>query len=171
MLNPFNKKYTESELELFDFLSSVRYFEGLSHSEMERFLPAIHYRKYVRDEVVFFSNDPSGAIYIVKHGQVKLTIDIKDDFETIITLEEFGCFGENALLEDKKRLYTAIIASEEVELMVFPSYAIHEIFANSPQIKSKMITALAEYYNDNNLRMFKSYKSSFGFFNLSQMFE
>ncbi|MBS9522614.1 cyclic nucleotide-binding domain-containing protein [Litoribacter ruber] len=171
MLNPFKKKYTESELEVFDFLSNVRYFEGLSHSELERFLPAIHYRKYVKDEVVFFSNDPSGAIYIIKQGKVKLTIDIKDDFETIMNLEEPACFGENALLEDKKRLYTAIIASEQAELMVFPSYAIQEVFANNSQIKSKMITSLAEYYNDNNLRMFKSYKSSFGFFNLSQMFE
>jgi len=171
MLNPFKKKYNDRELEIFEFLSQIRFFERLRESELQRFLPAIHYRKYVKNEVIFFSNDPSEALYIVQQGVVNLTIDIKDDFEKILVVSEGECFGENALLENAKRLYTSIVASETATMMVIPGYAIREIFDANHQIQAKMITSLAEYYNGNNQKLFHSYRSSFGFFNLSQMFE
>ena len=57
------------------------------------------------------------------------------------------------------------------EFMIIPHYAIQEIFDNNSKIKAKMMTSLAEFYNENNRRLFKSYKSSFGFFNLSEMFD
>jgi len=169
--NPFSRTFNTSELETFEFLSQVKFFEKLRNIEMSRFLPAIHERKYKKDEVVFFSGDPSQAIYIVKSGMVKLTIDIRDTFETVHEVRAREAFGENALLENQNRIYTAIVASEMAEFMIIPHYAIQEIFDNNSKIKAKMMTSLAEFYNENNRRLFKSYKSSFGFFNLSEMFD
>ena len=80
-------------------------------------------------------------------------------------------FGENSLLENAKRTYTAIVVSEEADLIVIPHSAIQEIFDSNPKIKAKIMTSLAEYYNQNNQRLFKSYRESFGFFSLRQMFE
>ena len=171
MLNPFKRTYNESELKIFNFLSQVLFFERLRNSELERFLPAIHYRKYLKDEVVFFSNDPSQAIYIVRSGTINLAIDIKENFETVLIIGEGECFGENALLENTKRVYTAIVSSEEADLMVIPNYAIQEVFDTNAVIQAKMLTSLSEYYNNNNHRLFKSYQSSFGFFTLGQMFK
>ena len=171
MLNPFKRTYNESELKIFNFLSQVLFFERLRNSELERFLPAIHYRKYLKDEVVFFSNDPSQAIYIVRNGTINLAIDIKENFETVLIIGEGECFGENALLENTKRVYTAIVSSEEADLMVIPNYAIQEVFDTNAVIQAKMLTSLSEYYNNNNHRLFKSYQSSFGFFTLGQMFK
>jgi CRP-like cAMP-binding protein len=171
MLNPFSKTYSEKDQQIFDFLALIKFFERLRNKEMARFLPAMHHRKYVRDEVVFFSNDPSQALYLVKKGDVCLTIDIKDNFETILEIKKGEAFGENSLLENVKRTYTAIITSEEAELIVIPYFAIQEVFESNPKIKAKMMTSLAEYYNDNNQRLFRSYRESFGFFSLRQMFE
>lgn len=171
MRNPFKRTYTEEELDLFEFLSKVQFFESLRYSEMVRFLPGIHFRKYVKNEVVFFRNDPSQALYILQKGQVTLNIDIKKNFETILEVNKGGAFGENSLLRDTYRIYTAIVRSEEADLMVIPNYAILEIFENNPKIKAKMMTSLAEFYNANNKRLFNSYQNSFGFFNLGQMFE
>lgn len=171
MLNPFKRKYTEGELKVFDFLSKTQFFNSLKYSEMQRFLSGIHYRKYQKDEVVFFRNDPSQALYIVKSGIVSLNVDIREDFETILKVRENTAFGENSLLDNAKRIYTAVVESEEAELMVIPNYTIKEIFDSSPKIKAKMITSLAKYYNSRNHQLFASYRKSFGFFNLSQMFE
>lgn len=170
MLNPFKRTYSEAELKIFDFLSQVYLFDSLRNSELDRFLTGIHHRKYNKDEVVFFSNDPSQAIYIVKNGIINLAIDIKDGFENILQVGEGECFGENALLENTKRVYTAIVKSDQATLMVIPNYAIQEVFDANPGIKAKMVTSLAEFYNENNHRLFKSYQSSLGFFTLSQMF-
>ncbi|EPA00597.1 cyclic nucleotide binding protein [Indibacter alkaliphilus LW1] len=171
MINPFSKTFNASELETFQFLAQTYLFARLKNVEMSRFLPALHLRKYKKDEVVFFSGDPSQAVYIVKSGKIRLTIDVKDNFEKINEVRKSEVFGENALLENVKRIYTSIVDSEEAELYVIPHFAIQEIFDSHSRIKAKMMTSLAEFYNQNNYRLFKSYKSSFGFFNLNEMFD
>ncbi|MHA7131211.1 Crp/Fnr family transcriptional regulator [Algoriphagus namhaensis] len=171
MQNPFSKTFTPQDLETFKFLASIKLFEKLRHTEMARFLPAMHARKYNHNEVVFFSKDPSQALYLIKKGTVELTIDIKDNFETILEVKGGEAFGENSLLENAKRTYTAIVKSEDADLVVIPFFAIQEIFESNPKIKAKMMTSLAEYYNANNQRLFRSYRESFGFFRLRQMFE
>ncbi|MEX0881905.1 MAG: cyclic nucleotide-binding domain-containing protein [Cyclobacteriaceae bacterium] len=171
MYNPFSKKYSASELKQFDFLSRVNFFEKLTFSELSGFLKAIHQRKYEKNEVVFFRNDPSQALYILEKGNVTLNIDIKSEFETIIDVKHGTAFGENSLLEGTKRIYTAIVKSEEAILWVIPNYAIQEIFKNNPKIQAKMMYSLAAYYNRNNNKLFTSYQSSYGFFNLGQMYE
>lgn len=171
MINPFSKTYDEDQLLMFDFLQGIKFFERLRQKEMAKFIPAMHHRKYVRDEVVFFSKDPSQALYLLKKGKVNLTIDIKDNFETIMEVNRGEAFGENSLLENTKRTYTALIDSDEAELIVIPHFAIQEIFDSNPKIKAKMMTSLSEYYNANNQRLFRSYRESFGFFSLRQMFE
>lgn len=171
MRNPFSKTYEPEELQMFDFLQGIKFFERLRMKELVKFIPTMHHRKYTRDEVVFFSKDPSQALYLVKRGQVNLTIDIRDNFETIIEINRGEAFGENSLLENAKRTYTAIITSDEAELIVIPHFALQEIFDSNPKIKAKMMASLAEYYNLNNQRLFRSYRESFGFFSLRQMFE
>jgi CRP/FNR family transcriptional regulator, cyclic AMP receptor protein len=171
MRNPFSKTYNQEELDMFDFLGVINFFERLNYKEMSRFIPAMHHRKYLRDEVVFFSKDPSQALYLVKRGQIILTIDIKDNFESILDINRGDAFGENSLLENAKRTYTAMVVSEEADLIVIPHFAIQEIFDSNPKIKAKMMTSLAEYYNQNNQKLFRSYRESFGFFSLRQMFE
>lgn len=171
MINPFSRTFSEQELEVFQFLAQVNFFERLKNLEMARFLPAIQYRKYGKEEVVFFRGDPSQAMYIVNRGLVRLTLDVKDTFEVIKEARRAEAFGENAFLENATRIYTAIVSSDQAELMVIPHFAIQEIFDSQPTIKAKIMTSLAEYYNENNRRLFRSYKSSFGFFNLGEMFE
>lgn len=171
MLNPFSKTFDEDDLKMFDFMQRINFFERLRQKELARFLPAMHHRKYLRDEVVFFSKDPSQALYLIKSGQVNLTIDIKDNFETIMEVRRGEAFGENSLLENTKRTYTALIVSDEAELIVIPHFAIQEIFDSNPTIKAKMMTSLSEFFNANNQRLFRSYRESFGFFSLRQMFE
>jgi CRP/FNR family cyclic AMP-dependent transcriptional regulator len=171
MLNPFTKTYDEEQLKMFEFMQAINLFERLRQKELARFLPAMHHRKYVRDEVVFFSKDPSQALYLIKSGKVNLTIDIKDNFETIMEVTRGEAFGENSLIENAKRTYTALVDSDEAELIVVPHFALQEIFESNPKIKAKMMTSLSEYYNANNQRLFRSYRESFGFFSLRQMFE
>lgn len=171
MRNPFSKTYEAHELQMFDFMQGIRFFERLRQKELARFLPAMHERKYMLDEVVFFSKDPSQALYLIRRGQIDLTIDVRDNFETILQLKRGEAFGENSLLENSKRTYTALVTSDEADLIVIPHFAIQEIFENNPKIKAKMMTSLAEFYNANNQRLFRSYRESFGFFSLRQMFE
>jgi CRP/FNR family cyclic AMP-dependent transcriptional regulator len=171
MINPFKKSYSIKELNLFRMLSRVKPFERLNYEEMAMFLPHLYLREYKLDEAVFFRNDPSNAFYIVKSGKVSLNIDINKDFEVLQVLKSGGYFGHNAFLENSIRVYSAIIISEISELYVLPNVNIMEIFDRRARIRAKMMTSIAELYNEFNHKIFSTYRSSLGFFNLSDAYQ
>ncbi|MDN5200473.1 cyclic nucleotide-binding domain-containing protein [Fulvivirgaceae bacterium BMA10] len=170
MINPFKKTYSDSELKLFRFLSRIQLFNKLSDDELAEFTPYLHSRKYKMDEAVFFRDDPSQALYIVKRGMVCLNLEIEDRFEVISEVKASQAFGDNSLLEDTYRLYTAIVTSETAELMVIPQVNILEIFEDNHIIKSKMLEAVAVLYNNYTANLFKAYQSSYGFFNIGEAY-
>jgi CRP/FNR family transcriptional regulator, cyclic AMP receptor protein len=170
MINPFKKTFTTEELTLFRFLSSVKLFESLSYNEMQQFLPYLYLRTYKADEAVFFRNDPSHALYLIKNGKVTLNIDIYDRFEELTVLQTSDHFGDNSLLDQTNRIYNAIVISESAEIYVIPQVNILSIFSQNVEIKAKMLEALATLYNSYTNNLFKAYKSSFGFFNLGQAY-
>ena len=170
MLNPFKKKYTQEEQDLFNFMNEVKYFEQLTFEELSLFKPFMYERTYKQNEVVFFRGDPSYALYIVKNGEVSLNIDVKDKFEELTILSEKGTFGDNSILDNTERIYSSIVVSEKAELYVIPQINIHEIMNSHPEVRAKMMTSYAELYNDYTSNLFKIYKSSFGFFELGSVY-
>ena len=170
MLRLFKKKYTEDDLLLFNFLRKNRFFERLTNGELSYFAPYLYNRKYRANEVVFFTKDPSQAIYIVKSGIVTLNIDLKDGFEKLMTLRAGKLFGDNAFISGTKRLYTAIVKTEEAEIYVIPKANIMEVMNNHPEVRAKIMTAFAEQYNEYTSNLFQTYKSSLGFFDLNTVY-
>ena len=156
---------------MFRTLNRVKMFDRLNYDDLALFLPFLHLREYKSEEVVFFRNDPSNALYIVKSGKISINIDIQDEMQVLQVLKSGGFFGQNALLENTIRVYTAIVVSEVAELYVLPKVNVIEIFDRHPRIKAKVMTALAELYNDFNTKVFKSYRESLGFFTLDQAFK
>lgn len=167
MNNPFKKTYSIKEMNLFRFFSKNYLFEKMTQEEMAVFFPHLHLRNYVRSEAVFFRNDPSRAVYIVKTGRVMINIDVADKFEFLKFARPSESFGNNALLENTRRVYNAIVDSDYCDLYVIPQVNILEIFESNVVIRAKMVTALSELYNQRTLNLFKAYQSTFGFFDLS----
>jgi len=171
MVNPFRKSYTNKELNIFRYLSRIKLFENLSYKEMSYFLPFLYLREFKDNEVVFFRNDPSNALYMVKSGKVSLVLDVNEKFEQLVIIKSGEAFGENAILENAKRNHSAIVASERAELYVLPKVNVREIFENHREIGAKMFESLGELNDEFHSNLFKGYKSAFGFFNLSQVYK
>ena len=66
MWNPFARKYSSQDKILMNFLRKMLLFSCLTDEELMVFLPNLYTRNYSKDEIVFFRNDPSQALYIVK---------------------------------------------------------------------------------------------------------
>jgi CRP-like cAMP-binding protein len=170
MFNPFKKSYSPEEKEMFRFLLRNSLFENLTEDELATFLPYLHLRTYVSNEVIFFRGDPSQAVYLISSGEVALNLDIESEFEELTRLGPSQSFGDNALLENTYRFYNAICTAEKSEIYVIANTNILEIFDNEVTIKAKMMTSMAENYNRFSLSLFKAYKQSFGFFDLGSAF-
>ena len=170
MFKFFKKSYSEKELHLFDFLRKSRLFEKLLDDELAHFTPFLYKREYHSNEVVFFTNDPSQAIYIIKSGIVTLNLELGEGFEKLMTLRSGRLFGDNAVLADTKRIYTAIVMTDDAELYVIPKANLNEIMDNHPAIRAKIMTAFGEIYDEYMANLFKTYKSSIGFFDLHKVY-
>jgi CRP-like cAMP-binding protein len=171
MINPFRKSYSGKELNLFRYLSRIKVFEKLSYREMSLFLPYLYLREYKMDEVVYFRNDPSNALYMVKSGKVSLNVDVAESFEQLKVIKSGVSFGENALLDNTIRLSSAIVVSERSELYVLPHVYISEVFESHIIIKAKMLESLCEQVDETLSHVYKAYKSTYGFFSLGQVFK
>ena len=169
MRNPFQRSYSPEEIQIFNFLSEVKLFQSLNNNQKSFFLPYLYLRKYEQDEVVFFRGDPAHALYVVKEGTVDLVLDVDQDFEKLATAGAQQSFGNNALIKDADRLYSAIVASEEAELYVIPHVNINEIFSEKSKVKAKMFDALSQMYEQHVENLYESYRSSKGFFSLDLM--
>ncbi|MFA0963063.1 Crp/Fnr family transcriptional regulator [Roseivirga sp. BDSF3-8] len=170
MINPFKRTYSEKEHRIFRFLGRIPLFEKLTSKEKSYFIPYLHLREYKQNEVVFFRKDPSHALYIVKEGQVSLQLDIEDKFEELVRLRSGRSFGDNTLLEGTHRIYSAICTVDKTEIYVLPQVNILDIFNEHPRVQAKMMSSLSEQYNIYQDTLFKAYRSSFGFFDLGQIY-
>ncbi len=170
MLKFFKKKYSEEDLVLFNFLRKNRLFEKLSNRELSYFAPYLYLRKYHENEVVFFTRDPSQAVYILKSGIVTLNLELKDDFEKLMTLRSGRLFGDNAFISGTKRLYTAIVMTDEADIYVIPKANLMEVMNNHSEVRAKVMTAFSEQYNEYTSNLFQTYKSSLGFFDLNTVY-
>jgi len=170
MINPFKKNYTAEEKSIFIFLSGIQLFEKLNNEEMSEFIPYMHERIFQQNEVVFLRDDPSHALYLLRSGEVAMSIEINDNLQELTRLKAVHCFGESCLLEDTKRQLNAIVTSEEALFYVIPQMNILEIFRHNIKLQVKMMEALSRKYHQYNVKLFKSYKSSMGFFELGQMY-
>ncbi|WP_109829604.1 Crp/Fnr family transcriptional regulator [Reichenbachiella versicolor] len=171
MIKIFKRDYADDEIKMFEFLRKVRLFWNLTNKELELFIPIMYLRSYGVNEAIFFSGDPSQALYIVKKGSVSLTIDIDDKFEDLMKLRQTHAFGDNSLIENTKRIYNAVCTTDKTEVYVLPHINMMEIFNNHPEVKAKVMTNMAETYNTYTKNLFKVYKSSFGFFELTKVYK
>lgn len=169
-MNPFKRTYTASELEYIHFLSQSKLFEKLNRKEMLLFLPYMHLRTYKLNEVVFFRNDPSRALYLIRKGEITLKLDVGDHFETITRLSDNASIGNNCLIKDSRRIFNAIVSSPICELYVIPQVNILAVFESRSSIKAKMIESFGELMSDNFNAILGTYQSSHGFFDLEEMF-
>lgn len=145
--------------------------DKLTDRELEEFVPFLHLRTYAANEVVFFRNDPAQALYIIRSGTVKISIDVEEHFEDLLHLSTGDTFGDNAILDPSIRSYNAICCSENCELYVIPQVNIIQIFAHNIEIKAKMMQGLARYYDRYLVNLAKSYRDTFGLFNLSNVYD
>lgn len=171
MINPFSRSYTNEELGLFEFLQKNKLFAQLTRKELSEFLPHLYLRNYQHNEVIFFRNDPSQALYLIKTGTIALKVDVNDSFETFAHIQANASIGNNAFIEKTKRVYNAIVESESAQLYVIPQINILNIFDSHVRIKAKVFASLAEIYNSNTTNLMKAYQATSGFFDLSQVYK
>lgn len=165
----FSKQYSAKEKQLFAQLRRSALFANLGFEDLCAIAGLVHVRVYSQNELVFLRNEPAQALYIVIKGEVQVHIDRFGKEEKLFTIGVGESLGHEAILPQSKRLYSAIISSENALLYAIDHSRLQEILKNNPKIEVKVMYNLAALYKEYIRSLFVYYGKDTGFLELGQI--
>lgn len=100
-------------------------------------------RTYKEDEMVFCENEPGRELYIIQNGRVKITKMVDGQEVLLAVLQPGDIFGEMALLDNKPRSASAIVA-EPATMLAINKVNFEGMVKAQPQLATRLITILSE---------------------------
>ena len=95
-------------------------------------------------EAIFDEGDFGDRAYIVEDGIVEISRKVGGEKMTLGTVEKNGIFGEMALIDESKRIASAVAVIDTV-LIPVPKVAIQSILANADPLLSKLVSVLVSH--------------------------
>ena len=126
-----------------DFLRNVSLFESLDEHELEALSDLAFTRTFGKDSVIILAEEEGDTLFILKKGQVKVSIVSEEGREVILSLLGPGSvFGELALLDGKPRSAN-VVATEDADLLMLRRSDFVQLIFKTPQIATALLAELA----------------------------
>ena len=126
-----------------DFLRNVSLFESLDQQELEALSDLTFTRSFGKDGVIILAEEEGDTLFILKKGQVKVSIVSEDGREVILSLLGPGSvFGELSLLDGKPRSAN-VVATEDTDLLMLRRSDFIQLIYKTPQIATARLAELA----------------------------
>ncbi|MFA5984603.1 MAG: Crp/Fnr family transcriptional regulator [Methylococcaceae bacterium] len=129
-------------METADILKCNELFKDLEESELKLIADLTSKKTVAKNAIVLSEGDTSDSMYIIKEGQVNVTLANEDGDEFILsTLHPGDNFGELSLLDDDPRSAN-IIAIEKCEFIVLNKADFFRLLQQNPTISISVIKYL-----------------------------
>ncbi len=100
-------------------------------------------RSNKEDDMIFCENEPGRELYILQNGRVKITKMVNGQEVLLAVLQAGDIFGEMALLDNKPRSASAIVA-EAATMLAINKVNFEGMVKAQPQLATRLITLLSE---------------------------
>ncbi len=125
------------------FLRQVPLFESLNDPEIDALSELTFTRTFAKETVIILAEEEGNTLFIIKKGQVKVSIVSEEGREVILSLLGAGAvFGELSLLDGKPRSAN-VVATEDTELMTLRRPDFIQLICKTPQIATALLAELA----------------------------
>jgi CRP/FNR family cyclic AMP-dependent transcriptional regulator len=130
-------------LQYVDFLRKVSLFAELPEEELRQLAGVVREQHYRKNTTLFHIDDPGNALFILKSGMMKTTIEDQNGREIILGMVYPADFvGEMALLDGMPRSAT-VTTQEPCEALIIYRQHFLELIHKSPSILLNMTAALS----------------------------
>ncbi len=136
---------TEAEL-----LEEVSFFENLDDDERAVLAQHIDHRRFAAGTTIFRHGEPSGALYVIHHGEVELWL--LDEDKQRVVLGTFGdgeFFGELSLLDEEPRSATATTIAD-TDVLVVDREDLRLLFTQKPSAALDVLSVLGKRLRQTN---------------------
>jgi CRP-like cAMP-binding protein len=128
------------------FLRNVELLKNFSDNELRILAKYMHNRKFSEGEVVFRAGEIGIGFYFIFSGTIELSHDDLDseiNSEKFLILEEFGYFGELALLQEGNQRTATAIARNKCELVGIFKPDLDNLIVRHPILAAKLIQSIS----------------------------
>lgn len=121
------------------YLKHIRLFEGISSSDMQEMEKITRMEEVKKRQPLYLPGDPSGSVYLLKKGRVKIANMAPSGKEVTFEILEPGeVFGELEVLEDAPRS-TSAEALDDTLICVIPRKDFDRYLAMHPNVTVKLV--------------------------------
>lgn len=100
-------------------------------------------REFPRGTVLFREGEPGKEMYVLQHGKVAISKKVRDVEKILATLGPGEFFGEMAIISNKPRNASAVVA-EDAKLLVIDPKTFEAMIRGNAEIAVRMIKKLAD---------------------------
>ncbi len=118
-------------------LKKMALFKGLDSLEMIQVSKRIRHRKVDKDEVVATVGSPGTSLFMVRSGQLVVSVPRGETRELLGELGPGSHFGEISLIDHGPRS-AEVRATEESELLELDEQCFKELLDFSPELKERL---------------------------------
>ena len=130
-------------MDVASFLRRVPLFDCLGDQELGALAKLTFARTFEKDQLIILVDEPGDTLFIIRSGQVKVSLIHEDGREFILSLLTEGeVFGELALLDDEPRSAN-VVAFEKTELLMLKRADFLELVQGIPAIAVALLEELA----------------------------
>jgi len=125
------------------FFRDVALFYGMTAIQLGRLMQAMQKRIYRAGEPLFTEGQIGRAVFIIRSGQVELTKKNTSNKSVRLGILNAGqIFGEMALLENRPRTASAVVAQDSVIYLLYTA-TLETLIHRYPQIGLKLMRNMA----------------------------
>lgn len=130
-------------LDPLDVLRAVPLFRQVPEADLRAMANLVRERRQPKGSLILTQGDEGEALFLIRIGQVKVTVVAEDGREVILSVLGAGSFfGEMALLDDEPRS-AHVIAMEESVLLGLRREDFQAQLARSPALGSALLRELS----------------------------
>ena len=139
-----NKTQEQNDVDIVETLKTIPLFDEFNRREIQNIARIAHKRSYREGEVIFCEGQVSAGMYIIIHGEVKISRRSGEDVEIHLSTMNAGeFFGDIGLVDDTPRTATAIALAPSYILGLFRPDLL-QLMDRDPKLASKLLFKLAQ---------------------------
>lgn len=125
---------------IMELLKSIPLFQNLTPESAELISNNITLEYFPENHIIFHQGDPGDAMYIIKHGQIRIFQGNTDDIDSqvdLANLTDNSFFGEMALISEKERNANAMAVIES-EVFVLKKDDFYKVINENPSLSEQI---------------------------------
>ena len=127
------------------YLEQINIFRDLDEKDLDRIDKMTNMRTMEKGKYIFFPNDPSKVVFLLKMGKVKIGSYSNDGKEIIKAILEPGeIFGEMAIMGQEKRRDFAQALTNDVRFCAIGVEEMKEMLMSNPQLNFEVTKTIGE---------------------------